>query len=93
MVNDSGRTSLEVGVRVEAETLSTGRRVHTSSAYLVYVALDQRGRPRPVPPVVAEDEEQRLRQTEAKLRRQHRLARKQAILQAREDAGDEDEDA
>jgi acyl-CoA hydrolase len=47
MVNDSGRTSLEVGVRVEAETLSTGRRVHTSSAYLVYVALDQRGRPRP----------------------------------------------
>ena len=69
MVNDSGRTSLEVGVRVEAETLSTGRRVHTSSAYLVYVALDQRGRPRPVPPVVAEDEEQRLRQTEAKLRR------------------------
>jgi hypothetical protein len=42
---------------------------------------------------VAEDEEQRLRQTEAKLRRQHRLARKQAILQAREDAGEEDHEA
>jgi len=88
MVNDSGRTSMEVGVRVEAENVTTGRRVHTSSAYLVYVALDREGKPRPVPPVVAETEEQQQRQREAKLRRQARLARKEAILQARARKGE-----
>jgi len=89
MVNDSGRTSMEVGVRVEAENVTSGRRVHTSSAYLVYVALDREGKPRPVPPVVAETEEQQQRQREAKLRRQARLARKEAILQARARKGAE----
>jgi len=88
MVNDSGRTSMEVGVRVEAENVTSGRRVHTSSAYLVYVALDREGKPRPVPPVVAESEEQQQRQREAKLRRQARLARKEAILQARARKGE-----
>jgi acyl-CoA hydrolase len=83
MVNDTGRTSLEVGVRVEADNFISGRHVHTSSAYLVYVALDSEGKPRPVPPVVAETDEQRHRQWEAKLRRQARLARKRAILEAR----------
>src|SRR5262249_46387237 len=79
MVNDTGRTSMEVGVRVEAENVVTGRRRHTSSAYLVYVALDRNGKPRPVPPVTAGDEDQRRRQVEAKLRREARLARKRAI--------------
>jgi acyl-CoA hydrolase len=88
MVNDSGRTSLEVGVRVEAENVVTGRRVHSSSAYLVFVALDAEGRPRPVPPVVAESEEEQQRQHEAKLRREARLARKEAILRAREAKGE-----
>lgn len=88
MVNDTGTTSLEVGVRVEAENLRTGRRVHTSSAYLVYVALDRDGNPRPVPPVVAEDDEQRQRQREAKLRREARLQRKRAILGARRAKGE-----
>ena len=88
MVNDAGRTSLEVGVRVEAENVRTGRRVHTSSAYLVYVALDEHGRPRPVPPVIAETEEEQQRQQEAKLRRQARLARKDAILEARAAKGE-----
>ena len=83
MVNDTGRTSLEVGVRVEADNYVTGRQVHTSSAYLVYVALDREGRPRPVPPVVAETPEQEQRQREAKLRREARLNRKEAILRAR----------
>jgi acyl-CoA hydrolase len=89
MVNDSGRTSMEVGVRVEAENVRTGRRVHTSSAYLVYVALDQEGKPRPVPPVIAETDEEQQRQREAKLRRQARLARKEAILKARAEKGDD----
>src|SRR6266705_7230311 len=42
-VNDVGRTSMEVGVRVEAEDLVSGRRTHTSSAYLVFVAVDEHG--------------------------------------------------
>jgi acyl-CoA hydrolase len=88
MVNDTGRTSLEVGVRVEAENYRTGRRVHTSSAYLVYVALDEDGRPRPVPGVRPETERQRQRQREAKLRRQARLARKETILAARRAKGE-----
>ena len=88
MVNDVGRTSLEVGVRVEAENVMTGRLVHTSSAYLVYVALDADGQPRPVPPVFAENEEQQQRQREAKLRREARLTRKSAILEARRSKGE-----
>jgi acyl-CoA hydrolase len=88
MVNDTGRTSLEVGVRVEADDVVTGRHVHTSSAYLVYVALDGRGNPRPVPPVMAENDEERQRQREAKVRRQARLARKEAIIRARAAKGE-----
>jgi acyl-CoA hydrolase len=88
MVNDVGRTSVEVGVRVEAENIITGRRVHTSSAYLVYVALDRDGKPRPVPPVIAGTEEERQRQHEAKLRREARLARKEAIMKARAAKGE-----
>jgi acyl-CoA hydrolase len=83
MVNDAGRTSMEVGVRVEADNFISGRHVHTSSAYLVYVALDEEGKPRPVPPVLLETDEQSRRQREAKLRRQARLARKRAIMEAR----------
>jgi acyl-CoA hydrolase len=82
-VNDVGRTSLEVGVRVDAENFVTGRQVHTSSAYLVFVALDPAGTPRPVPPIVAETPEEEQRQREAKLRREARLARKTAIEEAR----------
>ena len=89
MVNDTGRTSMEVGVRVEAENPRIGRRIHTSSAYLVYVALDREGKPRPVPPVIAEDEEQEQRQREAKLRRAARLSRKEAILKARAERGED----
>ena len=88
MVNDVGTTSMEVGVRVEAENVHTGRVVHTSSAYLVYVALDRNGKPRRVPPVIAENEEHRQRQREAKLRREARLARKEAILEARAAKGE-----
>jgi acyl-CoA hydrolase len=89
MVNEAFHTSVEVGVRVEAETYATGRHVHTSSAYLVFVSIDDRGSPRPVPPLLAETEEQRRRQHEARLRREARLARKRAIDEARA-AGGED---
>jgi acyl-CoA hydrolase len=71
-VNDTGRTSLEVGVRVEAEDLESGRTWHVGSAYLVFVALDAEGRPSPVAPVLPETAEDRRRQNEARARREHR---------------------
>jgi len=83
-VNDVGRTSLEVGVRVESENVLSGERTHTGSAYLVFVALDDEGKPRPVPPVAAETQNQRRREKEAKIRRETRLAHKQAILEHRD---------
>lgn len=82
-VNDVGRTSLEVGVRVEAEEVTTGRTTHTSSAYLVFVALDEEGKPRPVPPLLTETPEDERRRREARMRRETRLAHRQAIEEAR----------
>lgn len=82
-VNDVGTTSLEVGVRVESEELRTGIRTHTSSAYLVFVALDEDGKPRPVPPISAETDDQQRRQREARIRRETRMAHREAIEQER----------
>ena len=65
---------------VDAENFVSKRKVHSSSAYLVFVALDEEGKPRPVPPIVAETDELQQRQREAKLRRENRLARKAAII-------------
>ena len=86
-VNDVGRTSMEVGVRVEAEEVVSGRRTHTASAYLVFVALDEHGKPRPVPGLAPETEVQRRRQAEAKIRRESRLARAEAIRRRRHAPG------
>ncbi|MBI4670382.1 MAG: acyl-CoA thioesterase [Chloroflexi bacterium] len=72
-VNWVGRTSIEVGVRVEAENVVTGQVTHTNSAYLVYVALDQHGRSTPVPPLLLETDEERRRWEEAAARQAHRL--------------------
>ena len=87
-VNDVGRTSMEVGVRVETENLITGHRSHTSTAYLVFVALDQYRRPTPVPPLIAETPDEKRRMREAKVRRQARLSRREAILEERRRTGD-----
>lgn len=84
-VNDVGETSLEVGVRVESENVIAGERTHTGSAYLVFVAIDEKGKPRPVPPVLAETPTQLRRQREAKIRRETRLAHKKAILEHRDE--------
>ena len=75
-VNDVGRTSLEVGVRVEAEPWTGGERRHTTSAYLVMVCLDENGKPVEVPPLKVETEDERRRQSQARIRRQ---ARKELI--------------
>jgi acyl-CoA hydrolase len=73
-VNYVATTSMEVGVKVEAENPITGERRHTSSAYLTYVAIDASGKPTPVPPIVPETEEEKLTYEEAKKRREQRLA-------------------
>jgi acyl-CoA hydrolase len=72
-VNYVGRTSLEVGVRVEAEELTTGRRRHTNSCYLTFVAVDRNGRPIEVPPLEPETPEEIRRWEAARARRQRRL--------------------
>lgn len=75
-VNYVGRTSLEVGVRVEAENLITGVRRHTNSCYTVFVAIDRDGRPVPVPPVAPETDEQKRWYRAAEERRRRRLEEK-----------------
>jgi acyl-CoA hydrolase len=82
-VNAAWRTSMEVGVRVEAENPRTGERRHTSAAYLTMVALDEEGKPVPVPGLIAETEDERRRQREAELRRANRLAERDQILTER----------
>ena len=74
-VNHVGRTSMEVGVRVEAEDMLTGNVVHVASAYLVFVATDEHGRPLSLPPLLAETDEERRRMKAAETRRSLRLQR------------------
>ncbi|CAN5231024.1 acyl-CoA thioesterase [soil metagenome] len=80
-VNWAGRSSMEIGVRVESEPWNEAGRepVHVAWAYLVFVAVDKRGRPRDVPAVAPETSEEHRRMREAGIRRTHRLARRGAI--------------
>jgi len=71
-VNDVGRTSMEVGVRVEAENMLTGEVKYTSSCYIVMVALDEDGKPCQVPLVIAETDLEKRRMAAAKIRRERR---------------------
>jgi acyl-CoA hydrolase len=73
-VNAAWRTSMEVGVRVEAENPFTGETRHTSSAYLTMVAVDDQGRPTQVEPLLVTSPAQGRREGEAELRRANRLA-------------------
>jgi uncharacterized protein (TIGR00369 family) len=72
------RTSLETAVEVEAENVLTGERRHTSSAFLVFVALDEDGRPTELPPLLLETAEDRAMAQAAEQRRQRRLAERGA---------------
>ena len=69
----TGRTSREAEVHVVAENPITGERTHTNTAYLVYVALDDEGRPSQVPPLKAETEDDNRRMEEAAVRQKRRL--------------------
>jgi acyl-CoA hydrolase len=85
-VNAAWRTSVEVGVRVEAENVREGRPRHVSTAYLTMVALGDDGRPAPVPALEPETDAEQRRQREAELRRRNRLAEREAILEGRSEA-------
>lgn len=76
-VNFVGRSSMEVGVRVEAEELLTGERRHTNSCYLTFVAVDRNGRPIEVPELVPETDDERRRSGAAQERRRRRLEERQ----------------
>ncbi|MBA3029414.1 MAG: acyl-CoA thioesterase [Desulfobacteraceae bacterium] len=73
-LNMVGRTSMEIGVRVETENILTGELRHTASAYLTFVALDRDGKPREIPPLILETESESRRNKEAHNRRATRLA-------------------
>jgi acyl-CoA hydrolase len=76
-VNRVFHTSMEVGVKVCVEDLLTGETRHTSSAYLTFVAIDERGKSTPAPPVIPETEEEKRRYDDAARRRAERLALKE----------------
>jgi len=80
-VNRVFRTSMEIGVHVETENLLTGEKLHTCSAYLTFVALDENKRPTAVPPVIPETEEEKRRYHEAGQRREYRLALRKRLQQ------------
>jgi acyl-CoA hydrolase len=84
-VNWAGRSSMEIGVRVEAQPWNdpSDTSVHVASAYFVFVAIDGAGKPRLVPGVVPETPDEVRRHREAEIRRAHRLARKTEIDSAR----------
>ena len=77
-LNYVGRSSMEVGIRVNAEDPLKGEATHTNSAYVVYVALDENGRPAQVPKLVIETDQDKANYAAAKLRQQHRLEREAA---------------
>lgn len=78
-VNRVFRSSMEVGVKVETENLLTGAKLHTCSAYLTFVALDDKGNAVPVPPVIPESEDEKRRYEQAGERREYRLAMRDRI--------------
>ncbi len=82
-VNAAWRSSMEVGVRVESENLRSGEIVHSSTAYVTMVALDDEGRPTGVPAVAAEQPDEQRREREAQLRRDNRLAERAHIQESR----------
>ena len=89
-VNAVWRTSMEVGVRVEAENPRTGEVRHTNTAYLTMVAVDDDGRPVEVPPLDASSSEEQRREREAQVRRANSLAEREQIRAQRAAKGERD---
>jgi len=89
-VNFVGRTSMEVGVRVEAEDLMTGVRRHTNSCYLTFVAIDRNGRPIEVAGLTPETDEEQRRYAAAETRRRARLQERESEDRTREESQSSD---
>ena len=83
-INMVGKTSMEIGVRVEAEDIINHTARHTASAYLTFVALDKNNRPAPVPPIAITTADEKRRNREARDRRKVRLAEKSKEKRCRE---------
>ena len=83
-VNYVGRTSMEIGVRVEAEDLQTGNRRHTNSCYMTFVAVDRNGRPIEVPDLTPESPDEIRRYQAAGERRRRRLEEREQEKMTRE---------
>ena len=75
-VNMVGKTSMEIGARVEVENLLTGKVIHTASAYSTFVAIDKDGKPLEVPPLILETTDDKRRNQQAIERRILRIAEK-----------------
>ena len=82
-VNAAWSTSMEIGVRVEAERPRVGEVRHTNSAYLTMVAVDDEGRPVAVPTLMPETPDEHRREADAQLRRSNRLAEREELLARR----------
>ena len=80
-VNYVGTTSMEVGVRIEAQDLSTRRGIHAGSCYLTYVALDEKGKPTPVPPLMLTTPAEKRRSREGAERRKLREAERAVVVE------------
>ncbi|OPZ91412.1 MAG: putative acyl-CoA thioester hydrolase [Firmicutes bacterium ADurb.Bin419] len=76
----TGRTSMEVSVNVFAENIKSGKTILTNKAYITFVALDESGKPVAVPPLIPETEEEKVVFSQAELRREERLKRKNAEM-------------
>src|SRR6476660_8332523 len=72
-VNHAAKTSMEVGCRVETEDMRTSTRRYVTKAYLTFVAVDDHGKPRLIPPLELVTDDDRRRHADAALRRQDRL--------------------
>jgi uncharacterized protein (TIGR00369 family) len=88
-VSYAGRTSMEAQVDVTAENPVTGECVYTNSAFFVYVALGEDDKPVPVPPLIPENENQRIRMAKGKERKEYRLAQIQSNQTLTSDDHDE----
>lgn len=82
-VNFVSKTSMEVGVRVDAENPRTGETFHTATAYLTFVALDSNRKPTQVDPLILDTKEDKRRYQEAQIRRELRLKTRKEVAKHR----------
>lgn len=80
-VNYVGTSSMEIGVRIEAQDPTSKKAAHTGSCYVTYVAIDEKGRPTPIPKLVVTTPEEKRRFKQALARRKLREAEKAALVE------------